>query len=253
LIELLVVIAIIALLVTILMPSLSRARELVRRTACSMNLSSLGKALAMYRAEFDESYPWLQECDHQPNGAPNGGKDDIHELMNDIHDNILENLNLLVARGYISYDAFFCPATGHVCPPREAPNKRYGFCLFPDPPSTAKPWWYNDYGYHLGTPKFRGVENPAAFDKIDSNFAIVADADVANKEQADPEWNHGTEGANVLKADYSADFVERNRMNYVTVNGDNIYNNGDFEDETGEPDALPASKTDQVIYSNQGE
>ncbi len=53
LIELLVVIAIIALLVAILLPSLSQAKELMRRAACGVHLSAAGKARALYGSEFD--------------------------------------------------------------------------------------------------------------------------------------------------------------------------------------------------------
>ncbi|MCK5113155.1 MAG: type II secretion system protein [Phycisphaerae bacterium] len=49
LIELLVVIAIIALLVSILLPSLNRVRELTKRTMCKSNLSSIGKGLAVWQ------------------------------------------------------------------------------------------------------------------------------------------------------------------------------------------------------------
>ncbi len=48
LIELLVVIGIIALLVSILMPALSRAKELAKRTVCSTNLKGIGTATAIY-------------------------------------------------------------------------------------------------------------------------------------------------------------------------------------------------------------
>jgi prepilin-type processing-associated H-X9-DG protein len=57
LIELLVVIAIIALLVTILMPSLSRARELARDVICLSNLRSLGLSVGIYASEFDGRAP----------------------------------------------------------------------------------------------------------------------------------------------------------------------------------------------------
>jgi len=48
LVELLVVVAILALLISILMPSLGRAGELARKTMCATNLSALGKGWAMY-------------------------------------------------------------------------------------------------------------------------------------------------------------------------------------------------------------
>jgi prepilin-type N-terminal cleavage/methylation domain-containing protein len=51
LIELLVVIAIIALLVTILMPTLNRAKELARQAICATNLRSIGVGLMMYESE----------------------------------------------------------------------------------------------------------------------------------------------------------------------------------------------------------
>ncbi len=49
LIELLVVIAIISLLMTIIVPSLKKARQAARRVVCSSQLSQLGKALEMYQ------------------------------------------------------------------------------------------------------------------------------------------------------------------------------------------------------------
>ena len=58
LIELLVVIAIIALLVSILVPSLTRAREMARKAVCSTTMSNHGKSVAMYVASYD-SYPHL--------------------------------------------------------------------------------------------------------------------------------------------------------------------------------------------------
>lgn len=59
LIELLVVVAIIALLVSILLPSLSRARELARRSICQANLKSIGNAIAMYQTENKDSFPTI--------------------------------------------------------------------------------------------------------------------------------------------------------------------------------------------------
>ena len=58
LIELLVVIAIIALLVSILLPSIARARALARRTACTATLSGFSKAFPLYAADYREAYPY---------------------------------------------------------------------------------------------------------------------------------------------------------------------------------------------------
>ena len=56
-IELLVVIAIISLLVSILLPSLSRAKELAKVTICLSNLRNIGLSMATYLHEHDGVYP----------------------------------------------------------------------------------------------------------------------------------------------------------------------------------------------------
>ena len=60
LVELLVVVAIIALLVTILMPSLGRAMELARRALCASNLHAQGQAWHVYWKEYNDRTPPLQ-------------------------------------------------------------------------------------------------------------------------------------------------------------------------------------------------
>jgi prepilin-type N-terminal cleavage/methylation domain-containing protein len=55
LIELLVVIAIIALLVSILLPSLNKARELAKAAVCSSQLKGLNLAISLYAEENDDT------------------------------------------------------------------------------------------------------------------------------------------------------------------------------------------------------
>lgn len=58
LIELLVVVAIIALLISILLPSLNEAREQAKTIKCLANLKQLGAAGISYSLEFN-NYPWV--------------------------------------------------------------------------------------------------------------------------------------------------------------------------------------------------
>src|SRR3989440_9332654 len=57
LVELLVVIGIIALLISILLPSLNRARETANRVKCASNLRQVGQAILLYANENKGAYP----------------------------------------------------------------------------------------------------------------------------------------------------------------------------------------------------
>ena len=78
LIELLVVIAIISLLVSILLPSLTKARDLAKRVACMSNLKNIGLGMAMYRQDYKyvpRYMVWAKEYfDHPITICPNDPK-----------------------------------------------------------------------------------------------------------------------------------------------------------------------------------
>ena len=64
-------IAIIALLVSILLPSLQRAKELTKRAICSTSLRGLANSLAMYAAEYNGFFPAFND------GTPVAGHDSV--------------------------------------------------------------------------------------------------------------------------------------------------------------------------------
>lgn len=60
LVELLVVIGIIAILIAILLPAISRAKDQANTTACASNLRQIGLLIKMYQEEFKGSFPYAR-------------------------------------------------------------------------------------------------------------------------------------------------------------------------------------------------
>ena len=108
LVELLVVIGIIALLISILLPSLNAARRQATRIACAANIRSIGQSYQLYAAEYKGAYPPVQMW-HWPNGGwGNPWWDNPDKAGNPA---IPDGPGLLVANGYVKDPRiYYCPA-----------------------------------------------------------------------------------------------------------------------------------------------
>ncbi len=103
LIELLVVIAIIAILASLLLPALSKARAMVKASACINNLKQVGTGLAMYIEDFDSRFPVFNPAGNWPSNT----------LRNFFRSGAYQGLGMLYKEGYVGTNKqiFSCP--GH--------------------------------------------------------------------------------------------------------------------------------------------
>ncbi|MCM8535167.1 MAG: type II secretion system GspH family protein [Lentisphaeraceae bacterium] len=73
LIELLVIVAIIGILISVLLPSLQRAKELTKRSVCLSNLNQIGTSLFKYivdsNGEMTNNNDWHNVIGHSGNGT----------------------------------------------------------------------------------------------------------------------------------------------------------------------------------------
>ena len=176
LVELLVVIGIIAVLIALLLPALSKAREQSRITGCKANLRGIGQGLFLYANTFR---------DRLPNANPSGmwkSYGPTNELLSYFARDTVQNTLI-----------FYCPSDRDPPPAtietadHDLPNSARGSYEF------FSVYFAPEFGLNLG--------------RVNSRCPVVWDVDGGAKESK--VQNHGDKGGNVLYADGHVDFQIR--------------------------------------------
>jgi prepilin-type N-terminal cleavage/methylation domain-containing protein len=259
LIELLVVVAIIALLISILLPSLSRARELAKRVKCGAQLNGMGKSYTIYANDFAEAYPvppFSETSIGEGSSGPidyTGPGGEVGTANASLNRNLVSKTDadaggaagsgtkristtrsfwILVRQGEVTVAQFLCPSSSDVEDDTQEIERYYDFV----------DWNRVSYGYQV--PYGPGSTRPST--NIDARMPIMADKGPFSSPQGGPmpwpppatldlnsspsQWtrynsgNHGGRGAGegqeILFADGHVDFQ---RKPTVGIANDNIY------------------------------
>ena len=239
LVELLVVVGIIALLVTILMPTLTRARELAKQAICGANLNTIGKGIHIYLAEFDR-FPLVADfgdCGELPSSSTTN--DDIYDTSgnSNIGTGAMQNFWPIIKTG-TSEKTFECPSDGGWQERKVSSG------------SLNKYGWIDNQNYSYGLHKpYDNDENTAGENKApltsqpQGNFVLMADKGngmsvywTSNADYNKP-LNHKDDGFNCLTFQATVKFhkitVDTTAADSdAGISGDDIYVAGDDDGDT---------------------
>ena len=113
LVEMLVVIAVIAVLTSMLLPALGKAREYARKSACSGNLKQIGLACMMYVNDYGDRLPPVRELGAMPWPGAYCWPVKLRDYIGKSGDLVISDkaLDEVVPRVMTPKGIFLCPST----------------------------------------------------------------------------------------------------------------------------------------------
>ncbi len=226
LIELLVVIAIISLLVSILLPSLAKAKDLAKAAMCASQTRNLALAFLVYREEWEFlPWPWSKVY-------PLGYGGSVYTL------NMFVVLELEEKHGLDSINAYTCPAGDR--PPRRWWDSGHGPPEPWDPSCITNEMFFSD--------------DYCVYTYLDTNagkweITLADDAPVATHDNLSSEY--AMVGCTALLPSLPGYSAWNNHQRFTSYEGFNTAYSDAHVEWTSTPDDFYDDKNTAQYYSNQ--
>ena len=218
LMELLIVIAIIGILVSILLPSLFKAREKAKRIVCASNQKQIYTASAIYSKSNRNNYPHRVPASHWPFGHYNSREDGAGFKWDEGEILPLKTAGfsaLVESKLITAYEVFYCPSST-----TWFPQSNYISSI---KPGTSENWFVH-YSYWAGYKRALAVDDKIV-SSIDSDSDAVFVSDKIGSSGSDHKFsNHNsqkgvTEGGNITFNDGSVKWRNYSSMKYRYAHG----------------------------------